>query len=287
MFALSPNALRWSGGWFRQFRMVFRIAEDYRMRYRISQKNNIRLADWDPDDTQEFSGDKLAAQQALTDMQAKLVAQQEMLYADGSQRLLVVLQAMDTGGKDGVIRKVFGCLNPAPTSTELAHDYLWRVHAQVPAKGELVIFNRSHYEDVLVVRVHNLVPQTRWELRYQQIVNFEQMLVDEGTTILKFFLHISADEQKERLEARLADQTKHWKFNVGDLAERKYWQDYMAAYEAVLRHTSTDTAPWYLIPANKKWYRDWLVTKIVLETLQKMHLKYPENPADLSKVVVV
>jgi PPK2 family polyphosphate:nucleotide phosphotransferase len=202
---------------------------------------------------------------------------------------------MDTGGKDGVIRSVFDGVNPQgvkvasfkrPTDLELAHDYLWRVHPRVPAKGEITIFNRSHYEDVLVVRVHDLVPAARWERRFQQINEFEEMLVEEGTTILKFFLHISKDEQKERLQARLDDPSKHWKFSLGDLAERERWDDYQAAYEDVLNMTSSPHAPWYVVPADRKWFRDLVIATALVETLEKMGLEYPANPDDLSGVVI-
>jgi PPK2 family polyphosphate:nucleotide phosphotransferase len=202
---------------------------------------------------------------------------------------------MDTGGKDGVIRHVFDGVNPQgvrvasfkqPTPAELAHDYLWRVHQQTPAKGELVIFNRSHYEDVLVVRVHNLVPEALWRRRYEQINAFEKLLAEEGTTILKFYLHIDLDEQKERLQARLDDPAKRWKFAKGDLDERKRWPQYMAAYEEMLSKTSTAWAPWYIIPANRKWYRNLVISQIIVETLEGLAMSYPPAAAGLEDIVI-
>ena len=232
---------------------------------------------------------------ALTEtLHERLAELQAKLYAQGTHRVLVVAQAMDTGGKDGLIKRLLLPVNPqgvrvatfkAPTEIELDHDYLWRVHAQVPGNGELVVFNRSHYEDVLIARVHDLVPEDRWRRRYHHIRDFERLLVDEGTCIVKLFLHISKDEQKKRLEARLADPTKHWKFNPADLDERKRWDDYQEAYADALSETSTDTAPWYVIPADHKWFRDLLVAHIVVDTLERLDLAYPES-ADLSEVVV-
>ena len=206
-----------------------------------------------------------------------------------------MLQAMDTGGKDGAIRHVFDGVNPqgvrvasfkVPTPEERAHDYLWRVHKQTPGSGEMVIFNRSHYEDVLVVRVHELVPKAVWSRRYEQINNFERMLAEEGTTILKFYLHISPDEQKERLQARLDEPHKNWKFSTGDLAERKRWDEYMQAYEDMLSKTSTKWAPWYIIPANRKWLRNLLMSQIIVDTLEGLDMKYPEPEEGLDKVVI-
>ncbi|MFL5490198.1 MAG: PPK2 family polyphosphate kinase, partial [Gemmatimonadales bacterium] len=203
------------------------------------------------------------------------------------------LQGMDTSGKDGAIRHVMRGFNPQgtrvvsfrkPSEEELEHDFLWRVHAKVPARGEAVVFNRSHYEDVLVVRVHNLVPQSEWKKRYDQIVAFERMLYENGTTILKFFLHIGPDEQRKRLQARLDDPKKCWKFQPGDLEERKFWKDYMRAYQDALSKTSTEWAPWYIIPANKKWYRNHLIGTILAQQLKQLDLKYPD--CDVSGVVV-
>ncbi|NLA35721.1 MAG: polyphosphate kinase 2 family protein [Actinobacteria bacterium] len=233
-----------------------------------------------------------ARTEALT---AKLVDLQDRFYADGRHKLLVVIQATDTGGKDGTIRRVLGPMNPhgvrvvafkTPTSKELAHDYLWRVHHELPALGELVVFNRSHYEDVLIVRVHDLVPAERWKRRYDHIVNFERMLVDEGTTIVKFFLHISKEEQRERLQARLDDPTKRWKFSEGDLTERRSWDAYQAAYEDMVGRTATPGAPWHVIPADSKWYRDFLVASALVETLESLDLAYPVGPANPESIVI-
>jgi PPK2 family polyphosphate:nucleotide phosphotransferase len=215
---------------------------------------------------------------------------QEALYAEGRRALLVVLQGRDTAGKDGTVRKVFGPLSPlgltvtsfkAPSPLELAHDYLWRVHQAVPLRGTIGVFNRSHYEDVLVVRVHALVPESVWRPRYDQIVQFERMLTENGVTILKFFLHISREEQRERLLARLEDPTKYWKFAAGDLAERERWEAYSEAYREALARTSTPEAPWYVVPADKKYLRDLLVAQVVAERLERMDPKYPGPPDGL------
>jgi PPK2 family polyphosphate:nucleotide phosphotransferase len=202
---------------------------------------------------------------------------------------------MDTGGKDGAIRRVFNKVDPvgvrvasfkAPTPEELDHDFLWRVHKQVPGSGEIVIFNRSHYEDVLIVRVHNIVPSEVWSKRYDQINEFERILAENGTTLLKFYLHIDSDEQKERLQARLDDPTKHWKFHRADLEERKHWPDYMQAYEDMLSKTSTDYAPWTIVPANHKWYRDVVISSVIIDRLEALNMKYPEPEENLDEVVI-
>ncbi len=254
-------------------------------RYRVKPGSTVHLKEWDPNDHALFDGGKKAGKAALPALNPRLETLQELMYAEGKHRLLIVLQAMDTGGKDGTIRHVFEGVNPQgvkvasfkrPTAEELAHDYLWRVHKHVPGNGEITIFNRSHYEDVLVVRVHNLVPQDVWQRRYKQISAFEKLLADEGTTILKFFLHIDLDEQKERLQARLDEPEKRWKFAKGDLAERKLWPDYIRAYEDALAKTSTDYAPWYVIPANRKWYRNLLISQIIIDKLESLEMRYPE-----------
>jgi PPK2 family polyphosphate:nucleotide phosphotransferase len=264
--------------------------------YRVAQSEEIKLSTVDPRDRSGFSGARKDARSLQVDLTKRLEALQELLYAEGKHKVLIVLQAMDAGGKDGTIRHVFEGTNPQgvkvtsfkkPTHHELAHDYLWRVHRRVPGKGEIGIFNRSHYEDVLVVRVNNLVSPEVWEKRYEQIVQFENMLVDEGTTILKFFLNISMSEQKERFEARLAEPTKHWKFSVGDLAVRDQWDSYMEAYEAVLNRTSTAKAPWYMIPADRKWYRNLVISKILVNQLESLDMKFPEPEEGLEQVVVV
>ncbi len=249
-------------------------------KYRVSPKEKVKLQKIDTEGT----GEKEAAQEKFLEINEKLEALQERLYAEGKHKVLVVLQGMDTSGKDGTIRAVFDGVNPqgvrvagfkVPTAEELAHDYLWRVHKQTPGKGEIVIFNRSHYEDVLVVRIHKLVPDEVWKKRFDQINDFERLLAEEGTTILKFFLHISRKEQKERLLERLADPSKHWKFNPGDLKERAIWDQYEEAYEDVLERTSTEWAPWYVIPADKKWFRNLVIGKILLETLEKLDIEVP------------
>jgi PPK2 family polyphosphate:nucleotide phosphotransferase len=264
-------------------------------RYRLEPGKKIDLKDWDPDETSEFKGSKDDAAPRLLMLNQELEGLQELLYAEHKHKVLIVLQAMDTGGKDGVIRRVFEGVNPqgvrvaafkVPTPEELSHDYLWRVHKVVPGKGEMVIFNRSHYEDVLVVRVHNLVPEAVWKDRYDQINEFERLLAKEGTTILKFYLHIDMDEQKRRLLARLNDPTKQWKFSVGDLAERKLWQDYMKAYEDVLSRTSTEWAPWYIVPANHKYYCHLVIAEALVDTLKELKMSYPAPEDDLSKVVI-
>lgn len=259
-------------------------------KYRVPYKGKIKLNDYNPNDSSLFDGNKKDGKEALLKLNQELEALQELLYAEGKHRLLVILQAMDTGGKDGVIRSVFKGVNPqgvkvasfkTPTSIELSHDYLWRIHEHTPGKGEIVIFNRSHYEDVLVVRVHELVPEAVWSRRYQHINEFERMLTDEGTTILKFFLQIDLKEQARRFLARVEDPTKQWKFNPGDLDERARWDDYQEAYEKVLNQTSTPWAPWYVIPGNKKWYRNWLISKIVIKTLKDLKMEYPTPAQDL------
>lgn len=264
-------------------------------KYRVLEGATVKLDQWDPDDRSQFEGDKKASEAFAQTLFDRLELLQEMLHADRRHRLLVVLQAMDTGGKDGTIRKVFDGVNPIgvkvasfkqPTQPELDHDYLWRVHPHVPGDGDLVIFNRSHYEDLLVVRVHNLVDQSRWERRYRHVVEFERMLAEEGTTIVKFFLHISKDEQRRRLQNRLDNPEKQWKFSLGDLDERKLWDDYQRAYEDVLSKTSTEHAPWYVVPANRKWYRDLVVGTVLVNTLESMKLRWPEPEADLTGVVV-
>jgi PPK2 family polyphosphate:nucleotide phosphotransferase len=269
-------------------------------KYRVKPGKAVNLAKVNADDISLFKStkgmkDKAAAQEQLRELNKRIEQLQELLFAEHKHKLLVVFQAMDTGGKDGAIRDVFEGVNPAgvrvasfkvPTQEELDRDYLWRIHKQTPGKGEMVLFNRSHYEDVLVVRVKNFVPEAVWRKRYGQIVNFEQQLAEEGTTILKFYLHISKDEQKKRLEARLADAEKHWKFSVGDLAERKLWADYMAAYQDAINKTSTEAAPWYVVPANKKWYRNLVIASVIVNTLEGLKMSYPQPKDDLSKVVV-
>jgi PPK2 family polyphosphate:nucleotide phosphotransferase len=215
---------------------------------------------------------------------------QRALHAEGSRALLVVLQGRDASGKDGTLRKVFGPLDPlgvtttsfkTPTELELRHDFLWRVHRETPPRGAIAIFNRSHYEDVLVVRVRRLVPESVWRPRYEQINRFERILVENGTVILKFMLHISREEQRRRLMDRLEDPEKFWKYNAGDLRERELWDDYTEAYQEMLARTSTSAAPWYVVPADEKAVRDILVARTVTETLERMDPRYPGPPPEL------
>lgn len=232
----------------------------------------------------DISISKDAGKFRLSQLQEQLADLQARLYAEGKQSLLVVLQALDAGGKDGTIKAVFRGVNPqgvsvtpfkVPTRAELAHDFLWRVHAAVPAKGMIGIFNRSHYEDVLVARVAELVPEVVWRKRYMHINAFEQLLADSGTRILKFYLHISRDEQKERLEDRLKSHDEQWKFNPGDLPVREKWDDYIAAYEDAMLECSTEAAPWYIVPANRKWLRNLLILQTVVDILEAMNPQYP------------
>ncbi len=264
-------------------------------KYKLSPKpgSEVKLHHFDPDYHEHY--DEEAAEAELAKLKTKLESLQVKLYAEGKQSLLVVFQAMDTGGKDGVIRKVFEGINPqgvrvtsfkAPTPEELAHDFLWRVHQYTPPRGYIGVFNRSHYEDVLVVRVNNLVPKAVWKARYEYINQFEQLLTSSGTRILKFYLHIDKDEQKKRLIARLENSEKQWKFSIGDLPVREQWDDYMEAYEALLQRCNTDYAPWHIIPANHKWYRDLVVAKTILATLEDMNPQFPPPEEGLDKVVI-
>jgi len=264
-------------------------------RYRIEPGTRVDLSSIDTADTSGFDGGKAEAKAELKRLVKRLAELQHLMWAEDRHKLLVVLQAMDSGGKDGTIRSVFGGVNPqgvrvtnfkAPTSEELAHDYLWRVHAHTPGNGEIAVFNRSHYEDVLIVRVLDLVPQERWSRRYDHIAAFEKLLVDEGTTIVKFYLHISKDEQKERFQARLDDPTKNWKFNRDDLDHRRRWDDYMAAFEAAFEATSTEQAPWFVVPADKKWYRNVVIARTLIDTLEGLEMKYPEAEPDVAEYVI-
>ncbi|NIS80429.1 MAG: polyphosphate kinase 2 family protein [Anaerolineales bacterium] len=264
-------------------------------RYRVKSGSKIDLRLWDPNDKSAFPIDKEHGREKIDALNARLEELQELLFAEGKHKLLIVLQAMDTGGKDGVIRHVFDGVNPQgvrvasfkkPTPEELSHDYLWRVHKCVPGRGEVVIFNRSHYEDVLVVRVRSLVPEEVWSKRYDQINAFERMLVEEGTTILKFYLHIDLEEQKTRLQARLDEPHKQWKFNPDDLEKRKLWPRFMKAYEDMLSKTSTSWAPWFVVPANRKWYRNLVVGTIIVETLEEFDMKFPSPDFDPSQITI-
>ena len=263
--------------------------------YLIKPGSRIDLDEWDPSDSSTFDGDKKTAQEKLQELIDKLSNLQELFYAEHKHKLLIILQGMDTSGKDGAIEHVFKGVNPqgvrvanfkVPTQEELDHDYLWRIHKQTPAKGEIVIFNRSHYEDVLIVRVHELVPKKIWPRRYDQINNFERLLANEGTLILKFFLHIDLEEQKKRLQARLDDPTKRWKFRIGDLKERQLWPEYKKAFEDALTKTSTGWAPWYIVPANRKWFRNLVIGTTLVDTLKGLDMKYPEPEENLDNIVI-
>jgi PPK2 family polyphosphate:nucleotide phosphotransferase len=263
--------------------------------HRIDPGWKVDLAAIDPADTSAAPGDKDATKDATEPLVSRLAELQEILWARRRETVLVVLQGIDTSGKGGTVEHVFGAVNPAglqvtsfkaPSENELARDYLWRVHANVPADGEIGVFDRSHYESVLAERVLELVPEERWRRRYDHINAFEQLLVDEGTTIVKLLLHISKDEQKRRLEARLTTPEKQWKFQIGDLDARAQWDDYQAAFAEAVERTSTEPAPWHVIPGDKKWYRNWAVATILVATLEAMDLTWPEPEADLSGVVI-
>ncbi len=260
----------------------------------VEPGTDVKLADFDPRYADEGCDKKSAANQIRTN--AKLLAEYGYrLYAEDRRSLLLVLQGMDTSGKDGTIRTVMRGFNPQscqvvsfkrPSEEELDHDFLWRVHANVPRRGNVGIFNRSHYEDVLVVRVHGLVSDEEWQSRYELINSFEKLLVEADTVIVKCFLHISKDEQRERLQARLDDPNKRWKFNKGDLAERKLWDQYVAAYEAALTRCNTEYAPWHIIPSDRKWYRNLTVSNLLLETVKRMAPEFPAPEDDLTGVEV-
>lgn len=263
--------------------------------YKVASGTHLDLSQWDPRDTGNFDGGKKDGLEEVTDLNQDLETLQELLYAEQKHKVLIVLQGMDTAGKDGVIRRVFEGVNPqgvkvasfkVPTAEELSRDYLWRIHKMVPGKGEMVIFNRSHYEDVLVVRVHGLVSPELCRRRYREIVEFERMLADNGTLILKFYLNISLEEQKERLQARLDDPQKIWKFNPGDLAERKLWPDYMKAYEEAIEATSTEFAPWYIVPSDRKWYRDLVIATVLVESLKDQKMSFPPPAEGLESIVI-
>ena len=263
--------------------------------YRVTPGSRVSLDDHDPRDRACFGGSKKDGKARIAEQSEALDQLQEHLYADGSHKLLLVLQAMDTAGKDSTIRHVFGSVDPIgvrvaafgkPSERELAHDYLWRIHQRMPRNGEIVIFNRSHYEDVLVVRVLDLVPEERWRRRYDHINDFERMLADEGTTIVKCFLHVSKEEQAARLQARIDRPEKRWKFRRGDLDERALWPEYMAAYEEAISRTSTPRAPWYVVPADRKWYRNLVVGEILAETIAALPLEWPTPEEGIGGIVV-
>ncbi len=265
---------------------------DYRTQFLVDPTKQLLLGDIDPSNTGNLDSKSAAAD--LTDQyRAQMEAEQFLLYADGRQSLLVVLQALDAAGKDGVIRHVFSAMNPQgtrvhgfkqPTPIEAAHDFLWRAHQHVPADGEVVIFNRSHYEDVLVVRVHNLVPEAVWSQRFDKINEFERLLTENGTKILKFYLHISPEEQLARFKKRLDDPQRHWKISESDYSERKFWPQYIEAYQDALTKTSTPHAPWYVIPANSKWFRNLAISQIIADTLKEMKLELPPTHVNIEEI---
>lgn len=254
---------------------------------RIAPGSKVRLARFNPADTSAFQGTKREALRESQRQLKRLNQLQELFYACHADPVLVVLQALDTGGKDGTIRHVFQGLDPQsvkvarfriPTPIELDHDFLWRIHSQVPGKGEITIFNRSQYEDVLIARVRRMVPKAVWKQRYRSINEFERTLTLDGTTVLKFFLHISEAEQRRRLQERLDDPTKHWKFSPADIEEHDRWSLYTPAIEEMLEQTSTSWAPWHLVPSDKKWFRNWAVGRILVDALEDRHLEWPPLP---------
>jgi PPK2 family polyphosphate:nucleotide phosphotransferase len=257
-----------------------------------SPGTKVKLSKWDPEDTLGWDKGHKAKASAEKEVE-KLDKLQYLLYAEHKRALLIVLQGMDAAGKDGTIRHVMAGVNPQgclvtsfkkPSIEELQHDFLWRIHKAVPQHGDIGIFNRSQYEDVLVVRIHKLAPKQVWSRRYDEINNFEAMLRDNNVTILKFFLHISKDEQKRRFQQRIDDPDRRWKISDADFAERNFWDDYVAAYEDALTKCTTDHAPWYIIPANKKWFRNLAVSHIITDTLERMRMKFPPPTVDVKKL---
>ena len=265
-------------------------------KYLVKPGSKVDLGKMDSDEKELFEdGGKEESWAAFDVLQEELKHLQKMLYAQNKHRVLVVMQAMDTGGKDGCIKNVFSRIDPQgihvrsfkkPTEEELARDFLWRVHDRVPRNGQLVIFNRSHYEDIIAVKVKKIFPEKVWKQRFRHVIEFERMLAEEGTTIVKIYLHISKDEQKARLDSRLENPDKHWKFNPDDLKDRALWPDFMKTYEDLMEKTSTEHAPWYIIPANRKWYRNLVVARIMVDTLKKLKMDFPPIDWDPSTMVV-
>ena len=262
--------------------------------YRVKPKK-FSLSDFNPDDKSERTGDKAQNALELEKLATEINALQDILHAQAKHKVLLLIQGMDASGKDGTIKHVFSECDPlgirlanfkAPTPEELAHDYLWRVHAEVPKKGEIVVFNRSHYEDVLIVKVHDWIDDADCKRRFAQINDFERMLTETGTVIIKCYLHISKEEQKKRMQERLNDPTKTWKFNPNDLKERDLWNKYMQAYENALAATSTEYAPWYVVPADSKTNRNLLISRILLNTLKNLKLAYPPVPAEYKNIEI-
>ena len=265
---------------------------DYRKQFRVKPGEKLRLNKLDP----AYAGkheSEATAEEETEHFLKKLARQQALLYAEHKHSVLIVLQAMDAGGKDGTIKHVFGSVNPQgvsvvsfkqPTPVELAHDFLWRVHPHAPGKGEIAIFNRSHYEDVLVTRVHKLIDKATWTRRYQYICDFEALLAESGATVLKFFLHISRDEQLARFAQRLDDPARNWKISESDYSERELWDDYIEAFEDAMRATSTDAAPWYVIPSNHKWFRNLAVSQIIADAMADLDLAFPPPSVNLADI---
>lgn len=265
---------------------------DYQEHFRVKPGSRVKFADHDPG-FKHGTKEEAVAGGKLDHYGQRLRELQELLHVNDRHSLLIVLQALDTGGKDGVINHVLGSMNPqgfqvakfgVPNAEEAAHDFLWRAHKVAPARGDVAVFNRSHYEDVLVARVHKLVPKAVWSRRYALINAFEQELVEHDTVVLKFFLHISKSEQLERFKDRLDDPSKHWKISEADYAERQYWDDYTAAYEEALSECSTEQPPWFVIPADHKWFRNLAVARIVVERLAALKMEYPKPKVDLKQV---
>jgi PPK2 family polyphosphate:nucleotide phosphotransferase len=265
-------------------------------KYKVIPGTLIDIDSIPADDKSFFEGTKEEGREYLHELNLKLKDLQSRFFAKSDKKLLVILQGMDTSGKDGTIRCVFHAVNPqgvkvehfdVPNQAELAHDYLWRVHHKVPAKGEISIFNRSHYEDCVTVRVHELTPPEVWAKRFDHINSFEKMLYDEGTVIIKIFLHIDSDEQKRRIQRRIDRPEKRWKFHPKDLEARQYWGDYSNAYNAAISKTATHYAPWYIVPANAKWYRNIVVSQLIIDELEKLDLSMPVPDYDFENLKVV
>jgi PPK2 family polyphosphate:nucleotide phosphotransferase len=275
--------------------VAFLVMKGPEERHRVPPGAKVRLRDHDPRDTSGFKGSKDDAVAETRALGQDLQKLQELLWADHRHRILLVLQGLDTSGKDGTVSHVFDGVNPQgvrvakfgpPSPVELAHDFLWRVYPELPESGEIAIFNRSHYEDVLIVRVDHLAPRDVWSRRYHEINEFERTVVDEGTTVVKFFLHISHKEQTKRLQERLNDPTKHWKFSASDMTERRNWNQYTPAIEEMLERTSTPWAPWYLVPSDRKWYRDLVVSRVLVRTLKDLKLRWPKLPEEFTSTTI-
>jgi len=265
---------------------------DYFHKFRVKPGDKVNLDKIDASDKGSCDDKDEARGESAAEVE-KMRKLQYLMYAEGKHSLLICLQGRDAAGKDGTINHVLWAMNPqgctvkgfkVPTAEEAAHDFLWRYHKETPARGQVTIFNRSHYEDVLVVRVHDLVPKEIWSKRYDQINDFEKHLAENGTHILKFYLHIDAAEQLERFKSRIDDDTKHWKISDSDYAERPYWDDYTKAFEAMLSKCSTDHAPWFVIPANRKWFRNLVISKIINESLESLDMKFPEPRVDIAEI---